>query len=154
MYKIFFNFIIDIYVWNVKLKPCKGRHTNNKYYPIYTSLIWPSNLKAYISYQCTIFHRKLALNFLYLLFLFFKVRKEHLKGTALTKIYFLLLISLSHKLIMGNHKFHILDEDYRDKICQETKTRGRISKELGTSNCCFWLRGCYCSVKCFYKGLF
>lgn len=120
--------------FQMKLDFFKRRHINN-YYPIYRCN-FPINLESYISYHCTVFHRKLALNYLYLLS-FFKVRKDPLKRTALTKIYFLLLISLSPKLIMGNHKFHILDKDYRDKILSRNKNTERISKELGTSHCCF-----------------
>lgn len=129
----------------VILQSCKARHTAIKCNPISTD-ICTSNLKVYILYSIP---WEVSIKLSIFTLFFFKVRKYPLKRTALTKIYFSLLISLSPKLIMGNHKFHILDKDYRDKILSRNKNTERISKELGTSHCCFWLRGCYCSVKCF-----
>lgn len=120
--------------FQMKLELFKRRHINN-YYPIYRCN-FPINLESYILPLYSISQEVSIKLFIFTLF-FFKVRKDPLKRTALTKIYFLSLISLSPKLIMGNHKFHILDKDYRDKILSRNKNTERISKELGTSHCCF-----------------
>lgn len=63
--------------FQMKLELFKRRHINN-YYPIYRCN-FPINLESYIlSFDCTVFHRKLALNYLYLLS-FFQGKKRPFK---------------------------------------------------------------------------